>query len=606
MMTATHLSARPTPDTPAAALRRGNAAFLAGVLVFSVLVNLLMLTGPLFMLQLYDRVLGSRSQATLFALFALVAFLYAMMALLDHARGRITARIGAAFQAGLDRRVFDVALRRQALRPADPAARMVQRDLETVQRLLGAPVFLALFDVPWTPLFIALIFAFHPELGWLALGGGAVLVALALINQRLLRSPLERAAHTTHEAERFRNQIGTESELVGALGMRGSAFRRWQADRHAALCAALAASDRAGLSTTATKSFRLFLQSAMLALGAWLVLRDQITPGLMIAASIILGRALAPVEQVVGQWGAVQGGWESWKRLGAFLSGLPPSVERMALPRPRAHLSVRGVTVVPPGEAQASLRMINFELAPGRAVGVIGPSGAGKSSLARTVIGAWSPAAGKVRLDGIALDQFEPDALGRLLGYLPQRVCLFDGTVADNIARLDPEPDPAQIVRAARLAGAHAMIVALPDGYDTRLSEHGGRLSGGQVQRIGLARALYGDPVLLVLDEPNSNLDAEGSHALNMAIRAAKAEGASVMIMAHRPAAIQECDDLLVLDHGTQTAFGPRDEVLRQVVRNHTDLVRPTAGVSTGPNAEFIPQPGQEPTMPRTRAGAGE
>ncbi|MCC5968952.1 MAG: type I secretion system permease/ATPase [Pararhodobacter sp.] len=578
-------------DGPGAALCRGNGAFIAGVVVFSVLVNLLMLTGPVFMLQLYDRVLASRSVATLLALFALVAFLYAMMATLDHARGRITARIGAAFQARLDRRVYETALCRQALRPADPAARMVQRDLETVQKLLGAPVFLALFDAPWTPLFIALIFAFHPELGWLALGGGAVLVALALINQRLLRAPLLKASFTAHEGERFRNQIGVESELVGALGMRGSAFEFWQRNRHAALCATLAASDRAGFFTTTTRSFRLFLQSAMLALGAWLVLRDQITPGLMIAASIILGRALAPVEQVVGQWGAVQGGWESWRRLCAVLAGTPLPSPHMALPRPRAYLTVRGVTVVPPGEVRAALRMIDFDLAPGRAMGVIGPSGAGKSTLARTVIGAWQPAAGKVRLDGVALDQYEPDSLGRLLGYLPQRVALFDGTVAENIARLDPNADPAEVVRAAQLAGAHAMIVSLPDGYDTRISEHGGRLSGGQIQRIGLARALYGNPVLLVLDEPNSNLDSDGSHALNMAIRAAKAGGASVMIMAHRPAAIQECDDLLMIDHGTQTAFGPRDEVLRKVVRNHTDLVRPAS---------------EEPPVAPPRAKAGK
>lgn len=568
---------------PAAAIWRGNAPFLAGVLAFSMLVNLLMLTGPLFMLQLYDRVLASRSEATLVALFALVAFLYGMLTLLDHARGRIAARIGAAFQARLDRRVFDTALRLQALRPADPVARVVQRDLEGVQKLLGAPIFLALFDIPWTPLFLALIFAFHPEMGWLALGGGAVLVILALVNQRLLRPPLQHLARTTHEAERFRNQIGNEAEVAGALGMRGSAFRRWQTNRHAALRAALAASDHTGFFTTLTKSFRLFLQSAMLALGAWLVLRDQITPGLMIAASIILGRALAPVEQVVSQWGMLQGGWESWGRLSAMLSGLPPDIPRMALPRPRAHLSVRGVTVVPPGEAKAALRMVDFDLKPGRAMGVIGPSGAGKSTLARTVTGAWLPAAGKVRLDGVALDQFEPDALGRMLGYLPQRVTLFDGTIAENIARLDPDADPAEIVRAARQAGAHAMIVALPDGYDTRICEHAGRLSGGQVQRIGLARALYGDPVLLVLDEPNSNLDADGSQALNMAIRVAKAGGASVMIMAHRPAAIQECDDLLVLEQGTQTAFGPRDEVLRQMVRNHTDLVRPPPDMANSP-----------------------
>jgi len=559
------------------AIWRGNAPFLAGLVVFSVLVNVLMLTGPVFMLQLYDRVLASRSEETLVALFALVGFLYLMLVVLDHARGRIAARIGAAFQARLERAVFDAALHRQAAQPADPVAIMAQRDLETIQKLLGAAVFLALFDAPWTPLFIALIFAFHPEMGWLALGGGAVLVALALINQFLLQPPLRLLAQTTNEGDRFRHQIGNEAELTRALGMRESAFRRWQINRRAALRASLVASDLAGFFTTLTRSFRLFLQSAMLALGAWLVLRDQITPGLMIAASIILGRALAPVEQVVGQWGALQAGRESWRRLSAVLSSAPPPAPRMSLPRPRAQLSVRDVTVVPPGEARAALRMIGFDLLPGRALGVIGPSGAGKSTLARSVIGAWQPAAGKLRLDGIPLDQFGPDILGRLLGYLPQRVTLFDGTVAENIARLDPGADPAGIVRAAELAGAHDMIVALSDGYDTRINGHAGRLSGGQIQRIGLARAVYGDPVLLVLDEPNSNLDADGSAALNQAIRALKGKGAAVMIMTHRPAAIQECDDLLVLEDGAQTAFGPRDTVLRQTVRNHTDLLRPLA-----------------------------
>ena len=572
-----HTALYPPRNRLSGAIWRRNATFLAGLVIFSVLVNVLMLTGPVFMLQLYDRVLASRSEETLLALFALVGFLYLMLVVLDHARGRIAARIGAAFQARLERAVFDAALHRQAARPADPVARIAQRDLETVQKLLGAPVFLALFDAPWTPLFIALIFAFHPEMGWLAVGRGAVLVALALINQSLLQPPLRLIAQTTNEGDRFRQQIGNEAELTRALGMRESAFRRWQVNRHAALCASLVASDLAGFFTTLTRSFRLFLQSAMLALGAWLVLRDQITPGLMIAASIILGRALAPVEQVVGQWGALQAGRESWRRLSVVLSGAPRPAPRMSLPRPRAQLSVRGVTVVPPGEARAVLRMIDFDLQPGRALGVIGPSGAGKSALARGVIGAWPPAAGKLRLDGIALDQFGPDVLGRLLGYLPQRVTLFDGTVADNIARLDPDADPAGIVRAAELAGAHDMIVALPDGYDTRISEHAGRLSGGQVQRIGLARALYGDPVLLVLDEPNSNLDADGSEALNRAIRDLKAKGVSVMIMAHRPAGIQECDDLLVLENGAQTAFGPRDMVLRQTVRNHADLVRPLA-----------------------------
>ncbi len=556
-------------------LMRDNSALFVAAFGFSVLVNLLMLTGPVFMLQLYDRVLSSRSEATLVALFALVAFLYAMMAILDHARGRLMARVGARFQSRLDRPVFEAALRMLARRPADTSATQAQRDLETVQRFLSAPVFLALFDILWTPVFVALIFVFHPLLGWLAVAGGGLLLGIALINRRVLEKPLSDANRIAHASDQFGSQIRAESEVIRALGMQDSAFQRWQGSREHVLASSIEASDRAGVFTSLTKSFRLFLQSAMLALGGWLVLRGEITPGVMIAGSIILGRALAPVEQLVGNWGMVQGAQASHKRLAAFLAAVPPEPERTALPRPRASLTARGLTVVPPGEAAAALRMVDFHLEPGRALGVIGPSGAGKSSLARAVIGAWPPAAGKVRIDGIALDQFGPDVLGRLIGYLPQRITLFDGTIADNIARLDPEADDARIVRAAQRAGAHDMIVGLPDGYDTQVSVHGGRLSGGQLQRIGLARALYGEPVLLVLDEPNSNLDADGSSALNEAIRSHKAEGGAVMIMAHRPAAIQECDDLLVLDNGQQTAFGPRDEVLRKVVRNHTDIVRP-------------------------------
>ncbi len=578
------------PAKLATALLLGNGGLLAAVLVFSVLVNLLMLTGPMFMLQVYDRVLASRASATLSALFAIVAFLYVMMAVLDHARTRIMTRIGARFQVRLDRRVFEISLQRLSVEPSDSPARLAQRDLETVQRLLASPALMGLIDIPWTPLFVALLFVFHPNLGLLALAGGAVLVIVALVNQRALRVPLIQMSNASQRAERGAAQIGNESELVRALGMTGAAFDRWQDSRGAALAASVSAGDWAGLSNATTRAFRLFLQSAMLALGAWLVLRDQLSPGLMVAASIILGRALAPVEQLVAQWGVLQAGAESWRRLRALLSAHPPLGNRTSMPRPRARLSLQGVTVAPPGQNHAALKAIAFELEPGRALGVIGPSGAGKSSLARTVIGAWPSLTGKVRIDGVALDQFDPEELGRMIGYLPQRVCLFDGTIAENIARLDPRPDPAAIICAARRAGAHEMIVALPQGYDTPVSENGARLSGGQVQRINLARALYGDPLLLVLDEPNSNLDSDGALALNASIRTVKAEGGAVMVMAHRPAAIQECDDLLVLEQGHQIAFGPRDAVLRQVVRNHTDIVRNAAR----PKAANAPSPDRD------------
>ena len=576
----------PPPGPARAAVRRallqGNGALLGFALGFGVLVNLLMLTGPVFMLQIYDRVLAARSEATLTALFALVCFLYAMMAVLDHARGRIMARVGARFQARLDRPVFDAALMRCARHPGDPVAAQAPTDVETVQRLLASPLVPALQDAPWTPLFIVVIFAFHPQLGLLALAGALVLLVLAGLNQALLRRPLAEASRAGLTAQRIGLGLQQQGDALVALGMGRQVRQHWQGARDLALAMAIAASDRAGFFGATSRSFRLLLQSAMLALGAWLVIGEQITPGVMIAASIMLGRALAPVEQTVMQWPVLQAAMHSWRRLGDFLDQQPVAAPRMALPRPRARLDVQGVSVVPPGARLPSLRLLEFSLAPGRALGVIGPSGAGKSSLARCLTGLWPPAAGSVRLDGVALDRYGAEALGGLVGYVPQRLALIDGSVGLNIARMDPLADPAAVVQAARRAGVHEMILALPQGYDTPVGPDGRRLSGGQMQTVALARAFFGDPVLLVLDEPNAHLDAEGANALNHAVRTAKGQGLAVVIMAHRPAAIQECDDLLVLEDGVQTAFGPRDAVLRDRVRNHTDIVHAMANRGEG------------------------
>lgn len=562
-----------------AAVRAEQRGLLIAVFVFSVFVNLLMLTGPLYMLQVYDRVLGSRSEATLVALSVLMAFLFLAMGVLDHVRGRVMARIGARMQARLDRRVFAAALRRLTLQPGDPVALAAQRDLEAVQRLWTSPVLLAVFDIPWTPLFIAAIFVFNQWLGWLAVGGGVFLVVVTLLNQRITTGPVQRSSAATMRAEMMSDAIKQESELVQALGMTEAAFDRWQKARREAMAQGMAAADLAGGFGAVSKTFRMFLQSAMLGLGAWLVLRGELTAGAMIAGSILMGRALAPIEQAVGQWAVVTRAQDGRARLVELLTRQPVEPARTALPRPRAILDAQNLTVVPPGETHAVLRMVSFRLEPGQALGIIGPSGAGKSTLARTIIGVWRPAGGKVRLDGAALDQYDPDVLGSYIGYLPQRITLFEGTIAENIARLQSAPDAEKVVAAARKAAAHDMIVnKLPEGYNTRVAALGGRLSGGQIQRIGLARALYDNPVLLVLDEPNSNLDNDGSMALNLAIRAHKEGGGAVMIMAHRPAAIQECDTLLVLEDGVRRAFGPRDQVLREMVRNHTEIVR-----STGP-----------------------
>ncbi|WP_116133042.1 type I secretion system permease/ATPase [Tropicimonas sp. IMCC34043] len=536
--------------------------------VFSIFVNILALTGSLYMLQVYDRVLGSRSVETLVALSILVGFLFLMMGLLDYARGRVMARIAARFQAVLDRRVFSAVLRSETGKPGAEAAQTGLRDLETLHRFFGSPVLVAFFDIPWTPFFLGLIFFFHPWLGILAISGGALLVSITLANQWRTRQPSLRAAGMGQRAEKMANQMRDEAEAIESLGMRGATFDRWHQSRRMATDMGLTASDRAGSYTTATKTLRQVLQSAMLGLGAYVVLRGEMSAGAMIAGSILLGRALAPVELVIGQWELLQRSSKAWSNLSRLLSDMPPEIQRTPLPKPKARLEGQQVTVIPPGESQASLRLINFSLAPGQAMGVIGSSGSGKTTLARAITGVWRCAGGKIRLDGAALDQYDPDVLGQHIGYLPQRVTLFEGTIAENIARLSPQPDAKLVVDAAQKAAAHEMILKLPKGYDTPLAAAGGRLSGGQVQRIGLARALYGNPVILVLDEPNSNLDNEGSEALNRAIRQMKSEGRSVIIMAHRPAAIQECDVLLVLEGGIRRAFGPRDEVLQNMVKN--------------------------------------
>ncbi len=556
------------------AARGANRRLFWSVALFSAFVNLLMLTGPIFMLQVYDRVLGSRSEETLLALFVLVAFLFLMMGLLDLARGRVMTRLAARFASALEARVFSASLTRSALRPDDSLAAVGLRDLEAIRQFLAAPVFLSLFDMPWAPIFLAAVFIFHPWLGFLALAGGAVLVVVTALNQQSTRRAVLGAQQAGQRAERMADQLRDEADLVQSLGMRGASFTRWAKSRSQAVAEALIATDSSGIYSVFSKTFRLFLQSAMLALGAFLVLRGELTPGAMIAASILMGRALAPVEQAIGGWALVQRAQEGWHRLAALLGTVPAPSARTALPRPRAVLEANQVTVVPPGQSQAALRMVSFRLEPGQAVGIIGPSGAGKSTLARAITGLWRPAGGWIRLDGATLDQYDPDMLGQYIGYLPQRVTLFDGTIAENIARLAPEPDDALVISAAQKAAAHQMILDLPDGYDTRVSQAGGRLSGGQIQRIGLARALYGNPVLLVLDEPNSNLDNDGSMALNSAIREVKSAGGAVLIMAHRPAAIQECDLLMMLDGGVRRAFGPRDEVLKSMVRNAEQIAR--------------------------------
>lgn len=561
------------------AARAEGTSLLWSVFLFSVFVNLLMLTGPLFMLQVYDRVLGSRSEETLLALFLLVVLLYGLMGVLDYARGRVLARFGARFQSVLDDRVFDAVLRRAILPKERGAPASGLRDLENVQGVFTSPVMLALFDVPWTPLFISAIFIFHPWLGWLAIAGMVTLVAVTLLNNLLTKRKTLEAHKTSMQANGFAEQVRRSAEVVQAQGMSAAVSTRWHGMRDAALDQSIEANDWTGLFSAMTKAFRLFLQSAMLALGAYLVLQGQMTAGAMIAGSILMGRALAPIEQSIGHWPMVQRARASWRDLGELLSATTPEPDTLALPRPPATVSFRNTTIVPLGAKAPTLQGVTFTLAAGEVLGVIGKSGSGKSTLAKTILGLTQRVGGEVRFGGATLDQYSIVALGSYIGYLPQDVVLFNGTIADNIARMAIQPDDAKIVEAAKRANAHEMILSLPEGYKTMLESDDSQLSGGQKQRIGLARAFYGDPVLLVLDEPNSALDSDGSYALNLALREFKTTNRSVVVLTHRPTAISECDRLLVIEGGRIVADGPRDEVLKSMVSNAQTIRRSLAEV---------------------------
>lgn len=555
------------PDEVRAARRKGQV-LLFWIFVFSIFVNLLMLTGPLYMLQVYDRVLASRSVETLVGLSVLVTGLYALMAMLDYARGRLLARVGARFQSALDRRVFTATLYRRGNPQEEAESDAALRDLDGVQTLFASPVLLAIMDMPWTPLFIFAIFLFHPMLGWLAVAGGIIIVILTMMNHLMTAHKVRLAQMANQDSHRFADAARAGNEVLLTQGLQGSMTTRWVQRRTEALSKSIAANDWTGSFTSLTKAFRLFLQSAMLGAGAYFVLQGEVTAGAMITGSILLGRALAPIEQAMGQWPILQRGRAGWKSLGQYLATSIPEKKRTALPTPAARLYVKGLTVVPPGGSAPTLRNINFKLEPGQALGVIGSSGSGKSTLARALLGYWSAATGEVRLGGATLEQYDPDRLGQHIGYLPQSVTLFAGTVTENIARMALQPDDGAVISASHKAGAHDIITALPHGYDTVLAGADNQLSGGQRQRVALARALYGDPVLLILDEPNSALDSDGSDALNRAVRQIKEDNKSVIIMTHRPLAIAECDLLMVIENGVMAAFGPRDEVMKKMLKN--------------------------------------
>ena len=547
-----------------AALATCRSAFFMTA-AFSAFINLLMLVSPLYMMQVYDRVLHSRSEATLLMLTLITVGLLGVMALLEVIRSKILVRVGGRMDQLLSERIlsaqFQASLHRIGANPGQAS-----RDFDTVRQFLtGAGIF-AFFDAPWTPLILALMFMFHPVLGLIALCGGILLFGLALINEAVTKKPLEAANKNAVIAAGAIDSSMRNAEVLEAMGMFGNFRDRWAGRREEILRLQAIASDRAGVIMGLTKFIRLLLQTAILGGGAWLAIHEQISPGLIIAGSIMMGRALAPVEQAIGTWKQFVGARIAHRRLTELLNRIPKHQERTALPRPTGDLKVETVVVVPPGSSAPTLSRVSFDLAAGQVLGVIGPSGAGKSTLARLLVGAWRPYAGTVRVDGADLHNWDPEARGDFMGYLPQDVELFDGSVAENIARFG-EMDSEAIVTAAKRAGVHDMILRLPQGYDTPIGTGGCALSGGQRQRIGLARAVYGGPCLVILDEPNSNLDDEGESALVHAISELKRAGTTVVIISHRPSILGVTDQILVLAEGAVRMFGNRAEVLARFTR---------------------------------------
>ncbi|OOY29782.1 hypothetical protein BMI90_06050 [Thioclava sp. L04-15] len=555
-----------TGQAEIARLLRGEGKNITLVALFGALVNVLMLTGPLFMLQVYDRVLPAHSLPTLINLFALVVFLFAMMGTLDWARGRLLARLGADFQTRLEKRVFDASIRSATDPNSEITAHNALRDLEAIQRYYGSPVSQARFDLPWTPLYLGVLFVFHPWLGWLATAGGALLVLLSALTQHFTRHRLGDASRLETASRRLADTLLKDIETVTAMGMRDTGFARWRDSRHRAMAASIRATDLSGSFHSLTRTLRMLLQSTMLALGAYLVLKSEVTPGAMVASSILMGRALAPVEQLIGGWTVWSGARDARHRLSLLLGAMPVTERRTELAPPAARLSVEDISVTIQGASRPSLDTISFTLEPGEALGVIGPAGSGKTTLARALCNNQTLNSGEILLDEVCLHQYDPDRLARHIGYLPQRVTFFEGTLAENIARLDRDPDPAQVIEAARRAGAHRMILDLPNGYDTRIDLHDSVLSDRQRQQIALARALYCDPVILLLDEPDLNLTSDSGTALNASIRDLKSRDGAVIVMANSPAALAECDRVLVLDHGVKRILGPRDDILRRLI----------------------------------------
>lgn len=545
-------------------LTKGMRGIVAYLFTVSGVINILALTGAFYMLQIYDRALTSGSMPTLVAISILAIGLYVFQGLFDVIRSQILIRVGARLDARIAPLAHEVAIDMPRFGFSTAEALERGRDVDTVRGFLGSQGPVALFDLPWVPVFLIFVYMLHPLLGALTLGGAFVLTVLTVITELLTR----RLSGSTQQALVARNTIADSNarnaDIVKAMGFSRRAVTRFARANEDHLDLQTRTNDISGTFGALSRVLRMILQSAVLGLGAYLTILGELSPGAIIAASVASARALAPIDLAIGNWKSVVAARAAFSRLKETVIALADARPPMALPAPAASLRVEGITVAAPGSGRVLLSDVAFEMKAGQALGVIGPSGGGKTTLVRALTGIWPTLRGAVRLDEAELSQWDAEALGRHVGYLPQDVSLLDGDIQENIARLDPQAEPRAIVAASRAAGVHEMIVRLPEGYHTALGPQGMALSGGQRQRIGLARALYGDPFLVVLDEPNSNLDAEGEAALTAAIEAVKARGGIVVVVAHRPSALAAIDMIAVIQGGRLAAFGPKDEIIGQ------------------------------------------
>jgi len=540
------------------AVRSLRWAFLI-VAMFSLFINIAMLVVPLYMLQIYDRVLTSMSTDTLIMLTILAVGLLFLSMLVDIARSRVLVRVGAVLDQKLSSQLFRAALKKPGCAAGQPL-----RDLGTLRSFLTGSGMLALMDAPWTPLYLIIIFLFSALLGTVALVGALIILALAILSEFAARGPMQAAANDSRKANECVDVMARNAEAVTAMGMVEALERRWLDNHQSGLCFQASASDRVAAINAVAKTVRLLLQIAILGFGAWLALQQVITPGVMIAASIIMGRALAPVQAAIGGWRQVIDARAAHGRLKNTLAQTPAYLTTTKMPPPQGRLLADDVTLRLPGNAEPVLKRVSFELEPGETMGLIGPSGAGKTTLARLLIGFWPATTGAVRLDGVEISAWPKADLGPHLGYMPQDVELLEGTVSENISRFGA-PDDARIVEAAEIAGAKETILHLPDGFDTIIGAGGHVLSGGQRQRIALARAVYQLPRLIVLDEPNANLDSDGEVALCKCLEILRERGCTVIIITHKPALLSRVDRMLVLRDGALAMFGARDEVMASV-----------------------------------------